>query len=78
MVTIETVVALGVAYVVLGRIILALAASFRLLSHKVDSFFALLIPEPVPPIPSRKGRRGSEFALERAVGRASFRNTLTH
>ena len=55
MVTIETVVALGVAYVVLGGIILALAASFRLLSDKVDSFFALLIPEPISRITSRKG-----------------------
>jgi uncharacterized integral membrane protein len=52
-VTIETVVALGVAYVVLGGIIFALAASFRLLSDKVDSFFALLIPEPVPRFTSR-------------------------
>ena len=41
-VTIETVVALGVAYVVLGGIIFALAASFRLLSDKVDSFFAFV------------------------------------
>ena len=52
-VAIETVVALAVAYVVLGGIILALAASFRLLSDKVDSFFALLIPEPVPRFTSR-------------------------
>ena len=52
-VTIETVVALAVAYVVLGGIILALAASFRLLSDKVDSFFALLIPETVPRFTSR-------------------------
>jgi hypothetical protein len=52
-VTIETVVALGVAYVVLGGIIFALAASFRLLSDKVDSFFALLIPKPVPRFTSR-------------------------
>ena len=52
-VTIETIVALAVAYVVLGGIILALAASFRLLSDKVDSFFALLIPEPVPRFTSR-------------------------
>ena len=55
MVTIETVVALGVAYVVLGGIILALAASFRLLSDKVDSFFALLIPEPLPGLLRAKG-----------------------
>ena len=55
MVTIETVVALGVAYVVLGGIILALAASFRLLSDKVDSFFALLIPEPYPDYFAQRG-----------------------
>jgi len=54
-VTIETVVALGVAYVVLGGIILALAASFRLLGAKVDSFFALLIPAPVPGFLCAKG-----------------------
>ena len=63
-VTIETVVALGIAYVVLGGIILALAASFRLLSDKVDSFFALLIPEPVSRSLCVRGRRGSGFALE--------------
>jgi len=44
--TIEMVVARGVAYIVLGGVIFALVASFRLLSDKVDSFFALLIPEP--------------------------------
>jgi hypothetical protein len=44
--TIETAVVLGVSYVVLGGILLALVASFRLLNDKVDSFFALLIPEP--------------------------------
>ena len=44
--TIETAVILGVTYVVLGGILFALVASFRLLSDKVDSFFALLIPEP--------------------------------
>jgi hypothetical protein len=44
--TIEMVVALGVAYIVLGGVIFALVASFRLLSDKVDSFFALLVPEP--------------------------------
>ena len=51
--TAVTVVAMGVAYVVLGGIIFALAASFRLLSDKVASFFALLIPEPVPRFTSR-------------------------
>ena len=66
-VTIETVVALGVAYVVLGGIILALAASFRLLSDKVDSFFALLIPEPVPRSLRTTGPRGSRFASERVT-----------
>ena len=79
-VTIETVVALGIAYVVLGGIILALAASFRLLSDKVDSFFALLIPEPVSRSLCVRGRRGSGFALERVTAVAeerSFRNTLT-
>ena len=44
--TIEMAVALGVAYVVLGGVLFALVTSFRLLSDKVDSFFALLIPEP--------------------------------
>ena len=44
--TIEMVVALGVAYVVLGGVILALVASFRLLSDRIDSFFAFLIPKP--------------------------------
>ena len=71
-VTIETVVALGIAYVVLGGIILALAASFRLLSDKVDSFFALLIPEPV----SRSlcvRVPGSGFALERVTAVAEER-----
>ena len=72
-VTIETVVALGVAYVVLGGIILALAASFRLLSDKVDSFFALLIPEPLPRLLRAKGRRGSGFALERVTAVAEER-----
>ena len=80
-VTIETVVALGVAYVVLGGIILALAASFRLLSDKVDSFFALLIPEPIPRLLRTRGRRGSGFALERVTAVAEERqfsqNTLT-
>ncbi len=44
--TIEMVVALGVAYVVLGGVVFASVASFRLLSDKIDSFFALLIPKP--------------------------------
>ena len=44
--TIEMAVALGVAYVVLGGAMLASVASFRLLSDKIDSFFALLIPKP--------------------------------
>ena len=72
-VTIETVVALGIAYVVLGGIILALAASFRLLSDKVDSFFALLIPEPVSRSLCVRGRRGSGFALERVTAVAEER-----
>jgi hypothetical protein len=80
-VTIETVVALGVAYVVLGGIILALAASFRLLSDKIDSFFALLIPEPVPRSLRARGRRGSVFPLGRVTAVAEERqfsqNTLT-
>jgi hypothetical protein len=65
-VTIETVVALGV-YVVFGGIILALAASFRLLGDKVASFFALLIPEPVSRSLRERGRSRLDFALERAV-----------
>ena len=44
--SVQMVVALGVAYVVLGGLVFALAASFRLLSDKVDSFFAPLIPKP--------------------------------
>ena len=44
--TIEMAVAFGVAYVVLGGAMLASVASFRLLSDKIDSFFALLIPKP--------------------------------
>ena len=72
-VTIETVVALGIAYVVLGGIILALAASFRLLSDKVHSFFALLIPEPVSRSLCVRGRRGSGFALERVTAVAEER-----
>jgi hypothetical protein len=40
------VVARGVAYVALGGAIFALVASFRLLGDNVDSFFAVLIPEP--------------------------------
>ncbi len=44
--TIERVVALGVAYVVLGGILFALVVSLRLLGEKVDLFFALLIPKP--------------------------------
>jgi hypothetical protein len=44
--TIEMAVAVGAAYVVLGGVLFALVASFRLLSDKVDSFFSLLIPEP--------------------------------
>ena len=44
--TIEMAVALGVAYVVLGGVMFASVASFRLLSDKIDSFFALLIPKP--------------------------------
>jgi hypothetical protein len=43
---IEIAVAVGVAYVVLGGVLFALVASFRLLNDKVDSFFSLLIPEP--------------------------------
>ena len=43
--TIEMVVALGVTYVVLGGVLFALVASFRLLGDKVDSFFAPLIPK---------------------------------
>ena len=77
MVTIETVVALGVAYVVLGGIILALAASFRLLSHKVDSFFALLIPEPVPH-PFAQGAPWFRIRFRAGRGKSQFRNTLTH
>jgi hypothetical protein len=42
----EIAVAVGVAYVVLGGVLFALVASFRLLNDKVDSFFSLLIPEP--------------------------------
>ena len=44
--TVEMVVALGVAYVVLGGAMFASVASFRLLSDRIDSFFALLIPKP--------------------------------
>jgi hypothetical protein len=44
--SIEMVLAHGVAYVVLGGVIFALVACFRLLSDRIDSFFALLIPEP--------------------------------
>jgi hypothetical protein len=40
------VVALGVAYIVLGGVFFVLVASFRLLSDKVYSFFSLLIPKP--------------------------------
>jgi hypothetical protein len=43
---IEMVVALGGAYVVLGGVMFASVASFRLPSDKIDSFFALLIPKP--------------------------------
>jgi len=43
----QATIAVGVAYVVLGGVLFALVASFRLLNDKVDSFFSLLIPEPV-------------------------------
>ena len=64
---------LGVAYLVLGGVIFALGASFRLLSDKVDSFFALLIPEPVSRSLCVRGRRGSGFALERVTAVAEER-----
>ena len=59
--TIEMAVAFGVTYVVLGGILFVLVASFRSLSDQVDSFFALLIPEPT-------GIPGSRRRIAREIG----------
>ena len=58
--SVQMVVALGVAYVVLGGLVFALAASFRLLSDKVDSFFAPLIPKPA-------GARGLKISVHSSL-----------
>ena len=58
--TIEMAVAFGVTYVVLGGMLFVLVASFRSLSDQVDSFFALLIPEPTG-IPGSRRRAAREI-----------------
>ena len=64
--TIEMAVAFGVTYVVLGGMLFVLVASFRSLSDQVDSFFALLIPEPT-------GIPGSRRRAAREIGSTSGR-----
>ena len=62
--SVQMVIALGVAYVVLGGLVFALAASFRLLSDKVDSFFAQLIPKPT-------GARGLKISVHSSLNKRS-------